>query len=89
MRALSPDTTSPQEASRPFDRERDGFVMAEGRYAYPGRTAPSPRRRGAHIYGEIIGYGSAGDAYHLTAPCGRCWSSALYGQCSERIWHIR
>lgn len=83
MRALSTRNDSPQTASRPFDRDRDGFVMAEGAGILILEELQHARRRGAPIYGEVIGYGSAGDAHHLTAPCpdgagaARCMGNAL------------
>ena len=66
MRALSTRNDDPQHASRPFDKDRDGFVMGEGSGICILETLDSATRRGASIYCEIVGYGLTSDAYHLT-----------------------
>ncbi|MBZ4219883.1 MAG: beta-ketoacyl-ACP synthase II [Chlorobium sp.] len=67
-KALSTANDRPQQASRPYDRDRDGFVMGEGAGSLVLETLESAKARGAKIYGEIVGVGATADAYHLTAP---------------------
>ena len=83
MKALSTRNDEPQKASRPFDRDRDGFVVGEGCGIVILETLEEARERGAHIYAEIFGYGMTGDGYHMTAPspdgegAARCMLAAI------------
>ncbi len=83
MKALSTRNDDPTHASRPFDRDRDGFIMAEGAGMILIEELEAARARGAKIYAELVGYGLSSDAYHIAAPpddgegAARCMKMAL------------
>ena len=83
MKALSTRNDEPEKASRPFDRDRDGFIVGEGSGILILETIEGALERGANIYAEVCGYGMSGDGYHMSAPspdgegAARCMQAAL------------
>jgi len=88
MKALSTRNDNPQKASRPFDKQRDGFILGEGAGSLVLEELSHALRRGAKIYGEVIGYGESGDAYHMTmpAPEGDGAYRAMYAAMEKAGW---
>jgi 3-oxoacyl-[acyl-carrier-protein] synthase II len=83
MKALSTRNDEPEKASRPFDRDRDGFVVGEGSGILILEALDHALDRGAKVYAEVIGYGMSGDGYHITSPppngdgAARCMAAAI------------
>jgi 3-oxoacyl-[acyl-carrier-protein] synthase II len=81
MKAMSTRNEAPEAASRPFDQDRDGFVLGDGGSVVVLESLAHAERRGATILGEVVGYGLSGDAYHMSAP-------APEGEGAQRAMHL-
>lgn len=94
MKALSTRNDDPEKASRPFDKDRDGFVLSEGSVVFLLESLDNAKKRGAKIYAEVLGYGVSCDASHITAPSGKgaeqCMQEALRvaGLNTEEIQYV-
>jgi len=84
MKALSTRNDEPTKASRPFDKDRDGFLLAEGAAMMILETETHAKKRGATIYAELVGFGNSSDAAHITAP-----DEAGMGACRSMRWALR
>ena len=90
MRALSTRNDAPEKASRPYDRDRDGFVLSEGSVVFVLEEREQALRRGARVYAELRGYGASADAYHLSslAPGAEGSARAMAAAASPRAWPL-
>ena len=88
MRALSTRNDEPTKASRPWDRDRDGFVLGDGAGMMVLEEYEHAKARGAHIHAELRGFGMSADAYHMTMPDGQGAISAIENDLSMRVCHL-
>ena len=86
MKALSTRNDEPEKACRPFEKNRDGFVVAEGAGILILEELQFALKRNAKIYAELVGYGYTGDAYHITAPPPDGDGGPVYENGDQRCW---